>query len=229
MSDADSRALHEQGFATIPAVFSNEFLDHAMNEIRRLASGRSRAGIRHVLHLEPVANIVRSPHLMGFAAAVLGRAAFPFRATLFEKTPDRNWLVGWHQDTALPLRTRREIKGWGPWSLKDGIHYAHAPACALAQVLALRVHFDDSTHENGPLRVLPATHCRGVLSDDEIHELSLLIPAIHCLVPKGGVVAMRPLLAHASSKLRNESPRRVLHVEYAASASVASPLQLALA
>jgi len=139
-----------------------------------------------------------------------------------------NWLIVWHQDTALPLRERRELRGWGPWSVKEGVTYAHAPSCALEQVLTLRVHLDDSTHENGPLRVLPGSHRQGVLSNDEIQQLSTSIDPIDCLVGKGGVVAMRPLLVHASSKLRNDCPRRVLHIEYAASESIASPLQLAV-
>jgi Phytanoyl-CoA dioxygenase (PhyH) len=44
--------------------------------------------------------------------------------------------------------------------------YAHAPTNALNQVVALRVSFDDSTVENGPLRVLPPTHpplCRAMM------------------------------------------------------------------
>lgn len=229
MSDAAPSVVDEQGFAIIPGVFPAEFLDQAIDEIWRLAPVRSRAGVRHALNLEPVAKIARCPQLVRFAAAVLGPGAFPFRATLFEKTSTTNWLVVWHQDAALPLRARHDIAGWGPWSVKEGIRYAHAPASALSHVLALRIHFDDSTHENGPLRVLPETHCRGVLSDDEIHELSMRISPVDCVVPKGGVVAMRPLLVHASSKLRNGSPRRVLHVEYAASESIACPLQLALA
>ena len=36
----------------------------------------------------------------------------PFRATLFDKSPQANWLVVWHQDTALPLRRRLDISGW---------------------------------------------------------------------------------------------------------------------
>ena len=38
----------------------------------------------------------------------------------------------------------------------------------------------------------------------------------------------RPLIVHASSKSHNERPRRVLHIEYAASEFIASPLRLAL-
>lgn len=118
------------------------------------------------------------------------------------------------------------VQGWGPWSVKDGIPYAHAPAPVLTPVPALRIHSDDSNHENGPLRVLPGTHNYGVLSDDEFGEFSTRVAPVECLAPKGGVVAMRPLLIHSSSKLRSDMPRRVLHIEYAASESIASPLQL---
>jgi hypothetical protein len=149
--------------------------------------------------------------------------AIPFRATLFEKTLAANWLVVWHQDTALPLRERQELQGWGPWSIKEGINYAHAPSTILSQVLALRIHFDDSTSVNGPLRVLPGTHEMGVLSGDQIHDLSKRVMPVDCVVPKGGVVAMRPLVVHASSKSQVEKPRRVLHIEYAASNSIAAP------
>jgi ectoine hydroxylase-related dioxygenase (phytanoyl-CoA dioxygenase family) len=164
---------------------------------------------------------------MRIAVHVLGPAAFAYRATLFEKTASMNWLIVWHQDTALPLRERQEVQGWGPWSVKHGIPYSHAPASVLAQVLALRIHFDDSSDENMPLRVLPGTHNCGVLSDDEVGEFSTRVAPVECLVSKGGVVAMRPLLIHSSCKLRSDMPRRVLHIEYAASESIASPLRLA--
>ena len=128
--------------------------------------------------------------------------ALPFRATPFDKSPKSNWLVVWHQDTALPLRERLEVPGWGPWSTKDRVLYAHAPATALSQVLALRIHLDHSTTQNGPLRVLPGTHTLGVLDDDRMHELSTSINPIECLVPQGGVLAMRPLLIHSPRNRR---------------------------
>ena len=109
------------------------------------------------------------------------------------------------------------------------MNYAQAPASALSQVLALRVHLDDSTAENGPLRVLPGTHTLGVLTDESLHDLSTRIAAADCLVPRGGLLAMRPLIVHASSKSQSEAPRRVLHIEYAASVSVADRLKLAIA
>lgn len=215
------------GFAVLPSVFQPEFADGLLGEICQSSPKRSRAGIRHALTLDPVVKIVRHRLLLEIAHGVLGADAFPYRATLFEKSPQTNWLVAWHQDTALPLRSQIDLEGWGPWSVKEGIIHAHAPASALSQVLALRIHLDDSTAENGPLRVLPRTHELGVLSDHRIHELAAHISAVDCTVPKGGVVAMRPLLVHASSKSHIETPRRVLHIEYAASESIALPMQLA--
>ena len=176
-----------------------------------------------------VATLARDPRLMKLAQEVLGAAAVPFRATLFDKSPVSNWLVVWHQDTALPLRVRREIPGWGPWSLKDGVNYAHAPASALEQVLALRLHLDDSVAENGPLRVLPGTQTLGVLSDEALHSLSTQIASVDCLVTRGGVLAMRPLVVHASSKSHSTAPRRVLHIEYAAALTIADGMELAVA
>jgi len=224
-----SETIEETGFAVLPGLFSGKFLDRVLQEIDALEPRRSRAGVRHALGLAPVAELARHSSMIGLAREILGERVFPFRATLFDKSPEANWLVVWHQDTALPLQCRIELPGWGPWSVKEGIAYAHAPATVLNQVLALRVSLDDSTAENGPLRVLPRTHTLGVLSDDCIHELSGRTSAADCVALRGGVVAMRPLIVHASSKSHAELPRRVLHIEYAASDSIAQPLQLAIA
>jgi ectoine hydroxylase-related dioxygenase (phytanoyl-CoA dioxygenase family) len=113
--------------------------------------------------------------------------------------------------------------------VKEGVTYAHAPATALSQVLALRLHLDDSGSANGPLRVLPGTHTLGLLTDDQLHDLSTRIPAVDCLSPAGGILAMRPLLVHASSKSQSPSPRRVLHIEYAANQSIGGDLALQIA
>jgi ectoine hydroxylase-related dioxygenase (phytanoyl-CoA dioxygenase family) len=100
--------------------------------------------------------------LLSIARGFLGAEAVPFRATMFDKSQHQNWLVAWHQDTALPLRQRLDVSGWGPWSVKSGVLYAHAPATALDRIIALRLHVDDSRSDNGPLRVIPGTHRFGV-------------------------------------------------------------------
>ena len=221
--------VEKQGFAILPDVLTRRDVEQLDESLARDPLPRSRAGMRHALRQPAVLALARDPRLLDIAQQVLGCSPIPFKATLFDKSPVSNWLVVWHQDTALPLRERHEIPGWGPWSVKDGVIYAHAPANALSRVVALRLHLDDSTSENGPLRVLPATHAAGVLSDDAIHDLSTRTTAVDCLVPQGGILVMRPLIVHASSKSRGNMQRRVLHFEYASSARIADGLELAIA
>ena len=209
----------EHGFEILQDIFDPAHLTAVLRAMEGPAIHRSRAGARNIFQLDGVRTLAHDDRLMHLARSCLGESAFPFRATLFDKSPQQNWLVVWHQDTALPLCRRSDVAGWGPWSIKEGIVCAHAPAHALEQVLAIRVHLDDSNEENGPLRVLPGTHRRGVLSDEAIHDISNQVPSFSCCVHAGGVVAMRPLLVHASSKAQaSASPRRVIHIEYAARA-----------
>jgi ectoine hydroxylase-related dioxygenase (phytanoyl-CoA dioxygenase family) len=223
------RRIASEGFAVVPCVFSGPEVFSLADKLARSELQRSRAGIRHAMRDAGIARLAHDPRLLEMARQALGQNAFPFRATIFDKSPTSNWLVVWHQDTALPLREKRETEGWGPWSVKEGVHYAHAPASALERVLALRVHLDDSFAENGPLRLLPGTQSLGVLSDEQLHKLSTKMNAVDGLVPRGGVLAMRPLIVHASSKSQSVMPRRVVHIEYASTASIAGDLQLAIA
>src|SRR5206468_2588674 len=77
---------------------------------------RTRAGARHLMRHPAVNQVAHDPRLLSIARLFLDAEPIPFRATLFDKSPRSNWLVAWHQDTALPLRERRDIAGWGPWS-----------------------------------------------------------------------------------------------------------------
>lgn len=220
--------VERQGCEVIPGLFRALELVTIVDALNDKAVRRSRAGIRNAFQIEAVRKFACDDRLLNLARTVLGSQAVPFRATLFDKSPTSNWLVVWHQDTALPIREHRDVPGWGPWSHKEGILCAHAPASALEQVLAIRIHLDDSTRDNGPLRVLPATHNCGVLSDDAIHDLASKTEAVECLVPTGGGLLMRPLIVHASSKATARSkPRRVLHIEYAGKTHFTGGIQLA--
>src|SRR5579859_3585651 len=141
-----------------------------------------------------------------------GSAMIPFRATLFEKTPAMNWLISWHQDTALPLVQRLDLPGWGPWSMKAGVHYAHAPDWALREVVAWRLQLDDPGPGDGALRVLPGSDKFGILSDEGVRQLAETTAPVECQVPRGGALVMSPLIVHASSKTSAPMPRRVLHI-----------------
>jgi ectoine hydroxylase-related dioxygenase (phytanoyl-CoA dioxygenase family) len=221
--------VKEKGFSIILDGLSSSEVAEFLSGLTAAPLPRSRAGIRHALRHRAVVNLANSQKLLSIARRILGEAAIPFRATIFDKSQNSNWLVVWHQDTALPLEERREVSGWGPWSVKDGVQYAHAPAAALSNILALRVHLDDSTGDNGPLRVLPGTHTQGVLTDDLIRQLATKNSSVDCTVPAGGILVMRPLLVHSSSKSVGSAPRRVLHIEYGSSLKVGDGLKLAIA
>ncbi len=217
----------DQGFLVVPGVLSERELKALQSELA--AMPRGRAGARHVLACDAVRRAAADARLLELATALLGAPEMPFKATLFDKSATSNWLVTWHQDLALPIRDRVDAPGWGPVTQKGGQLHALAPPDVLACVVALRVHLDDSTSGNGPLRVLPNTHRHGRLSEVRIAALAREIAHVECVVPAGGVIAMRPLLVHASSKSANGVPRRVVHIEYATKISFGPGIELAVA
>jgi ectoine hydroxylase-related dioxygenase (phytanoyl-CoA dioxygenase family) len=81
----------------------------------------------------------------------------------------------------------------------------------LEGIVAVRLHLDDSTPSNGALRVVPGSHRRGWLTAAQVQAARDESGEITCSVPKGGVLVMRQLLLHASSKAQVSAPRRVLH------------------
>ncbi len=197
------------------------------NSLAEWTAGRTRAGARHLLKSPSVRALAMDDRLLAIAKTALGERARPHAATLFAKSRQANWLVTWHQDTALPLVHRVDAPGWGPWSVKGGLLYGHAPAWALERIVAVRVHLDDSTEENGPLRVIPKSHKAGVLPDEALARLGRTGPAVLCLAKRGDILLMRPLLVHASSKIISDAPRRVLHLEYGPQGGLEDGVELA--
>lgn len=218
----------DNGYSIHECVFDPAEMAVAIDALAGADMVRTKAGARHVLGVPIVRALANDPRMIRLAAEFVGPAPVAFRATLFDKSPTSNWLVVWHQDTALPLTTRIDDPAWVSWSTKAGVLYAHAPAWALETVVALRLSLDDSTATNGPLRVLPDTHLKGVLTDDEIQVLARCVVPVDCVAAAGGVVAMRLLTVHASSKSIDDQPRRVLHIEYGAAVHLGSGMELAL-
>ena len=217
------------GFRIAERVLSAEECEAIVSSLSNCNVTKGRAGARHLMRVPEVARIASDMRLLDVARRELRTDPFPFRATLFEKSGKANWLVVWHQDTALPLRERFDAPGWGLWSEKAGLAYAHAPASALSRVVALRIHLDASTTDNGPLRVVPHSHVLGVLTAEEIGSVVNEHGSVECLVPKGGILTMSPLIIHSSSKARIDAARRVLHLEYVDSRLLGQGIELAIA
>ena len=168
--------------------------------------------------IEDVRQLAQSRELTGITETILGPGSFAVRGLFFDKTPTANWNLPWHQDLTIAVRARREVPGFGPWTLKGGIPHVHAPADLLARMVTIRLHLDDCGLESGPMRVLPGSHASGKLDAGAIAVWASRAGAlaVDCLVPAGGVVIMRPLILHASASGTGPGHRRVIHLEYAA-------------
>lgn len=210
------RALQESGYLVLPALLSREQLADLRDEADRLlAEAPGRGGARHLLKKSrQLRDLATQGPPAELAASILGPEARPTRLTVFDKTPEANWKVPWHQDLTITVAERRDAQGFGPWSVKDGLPHVQPPVAVLEQILAIRLHLDDTPEDNGALRVLPGTHKLGRLSESRIADLRRHVQEALCAVPAGGAMLMSPLLLHASSAARSPSRRRVLHFEY---------------
>lgn len=100
-----------QGFAIVEAVLDRSEVAEFARILETSNLDRSHAGARHLMSHPAVSVVATDPRLLALARQFLGESAIPYKATLFDKSPVRNWLVVWHQDTAFPLRERREVPG----------------------------------------------------------------------------------------------------------------------
>ena len=204
--------LVNDGFQVLTDVVPN---DRVAVLLAALAALDPRHGLRNLLRKCPAVAVL-AQDLAPLVTPVLGEGAFPVRGLFFDKIPGANWDVSWHQDLSIAVAERREIAGFGGWSIKQGVVHVQPPASVLENMLTLRLHLDDCGEENGPLRVLRGSHRHGRLDDEQIDQLKRTSDEVTCLVTVGGVLMMRPLILHASSPAKNPRHRRVIHLEYAA-------------
>jgi hypothetical protein len=225
-----TESFEQGGFAVICSVLSDGHLGALIEGARELLQSEDDAvlrqrqevfGVRDLIWRIPaVRAIAWSPAVLEIAQAILGPRAFVVRGLYFDKTLETNWNLPWHQDLTIAVDVRRDVSGFGPWTVKAGIPHAHAPAELLARMPTIRLHLDDCDLENGPMRVLPGSHAAGKLDAAAIASWVAQAGerAIDCVVRAGGAVVMRPLILHSSMSATRAGHRRVIHLEYAAEA-----------
>jgi ectoine hydroxylase-related dioxygenase (phytanoyl-CoA dioxygenase family) len=116
----------------------------------------------------------------------------------------------WHKDLAIAVEDNRlPSDQFRRPTTKYGVPHVEAPKWLLEQMVTARLHLDDVTTENGPLRVIPGSH-RG----DK--DLSSSGNAFDVLCQRGDVLLMRPLLSHCSGHAIQGTTRhrRILHLEF---------------
>lgn len=215
--EALNSVVQRRGYALINGVLDRCSLKSLTCAIENFVPEVQRGGMRNLLAKSvDIATLASSQPIRKLVEIALGRPAFPVRALLFDKSPEINWGVSWHQDLAIPLQRRIDMEGFGPWSMKHGVPHAFAPTEVLANMMSLRLHLDDATEANGALSVLPGTHRLGRLSDNAAKSLAKNRQPVLCPAGAGDILLMRPLLIHSSRKGTSPSRRRVIHIEYAA-------------
>ncbi len=208
---ARTKAFHESGYAIRRAFITPRVVAELRIEADRVADEAGSTCVRHLRK--------RSELFLNFATSdilrpLLPRGMRPVRSILFDKTPDENWPVAWHQDLTITVEEQKEVEGYGPWSVKDGAPHVQPPAFLLENMVTLRIHLDPTPGENGALLVIPGSHLGGrqpslKVSDEQEQS------AITCACEPGDVLMMSPLILHASSRSTQPARRRILHFEYA--------------
>ena len=206
VSTVIAATFETDGFAVLPTLLPAteiERVDDAM-------IARSSAGTRELLSEPWCASLARQLQADARLAGAIPSTHVPVQCTAFEKSVAYNWLVPVHQDVAIPVAARVDDAGLRGWSNKGGTWFAQPPVAVLEQLVALRLHVDDCTLDDGPLHVVPGSHRDGRLDDDAAVARRDAHGTVACPVPRGSAMLMRPLLLHASSKAAGASRRRVL-------------------
>ena len=203
------------GFELVKQFISPEIVQTLIDEITKLNEFKSPHGIRNAeKKFDCIAKLANSENIIAQARTILDEEPQLVRAIFFDKTPEKNWLVSWHQDKTVSVNKKHHIDGWGPWSLKDNTHHVQPSESVLNNMVTFRIHLDDSNADNGCLKVIPNSHHRGVLKQADIDNIVEESEFIECEANAGDMLIMRPLILHASSKAKLPKHRRVIHLEF---------------
>lgn len=217
----EPQRLTEDGFTLLPGVLTPAWTEQLAARIpgwALLPGARQRHGVTFA-----VSNVLQGdPELRGVLGAcgvtrlvseALGRNVVPIDALFFDKIPESNWKVPGHQDVVMPIAALVEADGFSGLTMRHGASYGQPPDDVLQDLVAARLHLDDSSPDNGPLAVVPGSHRRR-FTDRELAEIPPDQYRV-CPASAGDLLLMRPLLVHRSAPSATPRHRRVLHVVYA--------------
>lgn len=209
--------LKYKGFMTVHHVFRKKEITAIKLMIHNylLATHQSTDthAIRNLLEEIPsLKKLLFTTNLLRVLNTIGGRL-FLTKALYFDKTPESNWYVTWHQDIVINVKEKIETEGFGSWTKKNNVHGVTPPEDILNKALTIRIHLDDAKESNGALKVIPGSHHKK-LSNEEISLITQNSYSQLCEVDSGSLHVIKPLLLHSSSKSTNQKHRRVIHLEF---------------
>lgn len=135
---------------------------------------------------------------------------------LFDKSADRNWALGWHQDRVIAVRERISVPGFTRWTMKAGIPHVEPPFPLLESMLTVRIHLDDVTDSNAPLLVAPGSHRLGAVAERDLETTVSRFRVLKCSAAAGDVWIYAAPILHASERATEPRHRRVIQLSYSA-------------
>lgn len=220
----------EKGFDIIDDVYTPFEVKRIIDCIGRLDTDKPTFrksedlfAIRQFLKEVPaVCPLIFNDKLMGVIDQYFGGGYFVTKSIYFDKPGQSNWFVAYHQDLTISVDKKTNIDGYGPWTVKQNQFAVQPPLDILLRNFTIRIHLDDTTCDNGALKVIPYSNKKGIYRPETIDwaaEAEYI-----CEVSTGGIMLMSPLLLHASNRTTNQKKRRVIHIEFS-NAQLPGPLQ----
>lgn len=206
--------LLDDGFQIENAIFSEQEVSE-MIHLLKVKGFEDSFGVRDVLGKIPELQdiIFSNKKFREVIHKISPDCCRSIKSIYFNKPPRSNWIVNWHQDLTVNLEEKVEIEGGINWRQTGSRFSMQPPLRILEDVFTLRIHLDDASIENGALKVVRNSHSLGIV-DIVSWKKEFEDDLVFCLAKSGDVVAMKPLIIHASSRTENLKNRRVLHIEF---------------
>lgn len=208
------RKLEHSGSSVMNYVYTKREVDKLKKTLdQKLSQSRSTFSQRRLLQTIPeLADLLVNKNLKRIVRA-MDEKAFLMKAIFFNKPPDANWYVTWHQDRAINVSEKKETDGFTGWTQKEEVISVLPPVEINHNCFSIRIHLDDTDEQNGALKVLHGSH-KERLSDAQIQLISANSVAYTIEMMAGGIHLMKPLMLHASAKSKSQKQRRVIHLEF---------------
>lgn len=212
--------LEQEGYFILDTLYSTSeiqqlstCIEEASQDSTSFLKTKDVFAIRQLLKNLPALNeILWNKNLTSVLSSIYTKSYFLTKAMYFDKPSTSNWFVPYHQDLSISVDQKKDLKEYINWTYKKGQHGVQPPLAVLKNTTTVRIHLDDTNATNGALKVIPASHTKGIIRTDQ-KDWNKYEERI-CAVKRGGAMLMKPLLLHASNKTTNGKQRRVIHLEF---------------
>lgn len=203
--------LQTQGYQIKPNIYTKTEIQKIL-QILEQKNVAKKFGVRRFLN----DNLELLPVILNDKMRELIQAfsdkALIIKSIYFDKPPNANWIVNWHQDITINVNGKVVADNFRNWRVLKERTVVQPTLEILENIVTVRIHLDDCRLENGALQVIPNSHLNGITKVENIESLNL--KAVVCEANQGDVLLMKPLILHASKRVQNNSNRRVIHIEF---------------